>query len=140
MTRPKNRSGRAVVTTHLEPEIGREVERLAIERGVSRSAAVAALVGEALLAPIEHQHGALIEAAIDRAVGQRLARLEDLASRTARESYRARWLVATLTEFLGDRMPAAPSEAAQRRAHQLNSESHRKARSWLGEDGWADPS
>ena len=140
MSRPQRRGGRLVVTTHLEPEVGREVQRLAAERGLSLSATVAALVGEALLTPVEHQHGALIEAAMNRAVGQRLERLEDLTHRASRESYRSRWLVARLLALLGDRMPAEPSQGAEERASRLNSESHRKARSWLGEDGWAEPS
>jgi hypothetical protein len=140
VSRPKGRNGRAVVTTHLAPEIGREVERLALERGVSKSAVVAALVGEALLAPIEHQHGALIEGAIERAVGRHLERLEDLTHRASRESYRGRWLVARMLALLGDRIPPAPSQAAEERASLLNSESHRKARTWLGEAGWAEPS
>jgi hypothetical protein len=128
------------LTTHVPREIAASVRELAAARGLSVSAATGALIAEALRIDIEHQHGALIEAAIDRAVGQRLTRLEDLAYRGAVQGYRGRWLLARLLALLGDRMPAEPSEGAEQRASRLNSESHRKARSWLGEDGWAEPS
>lgn len=123
-----------MVTTHLDPDVGREVGRLAKERGLSMSATVAAVVGEALLTPMEHHHGALLEAAMDRAVGQRLARLEDLASRSAIHAYRGRWILARMLALLGDRMPSEPSQVAEERASRLNTESHRKARAWLGEE------
>lgn len=128
------------ITAHVPPEVAAGIKRLAGSRGLSVSAATAALLTEALRMNVEHQHGALIEAAIDRAVGQRLARLEDLAARSAIHAYRGRWLLARMAALLGDRMPAEPSQGAEARASRLNTESHRKARAWLGEDGWAEPS
>jgi len=128
------------LTTHVPREIAASVRELAAARGLSVSAATGALIAEALRINVEHQHGALIEAAIERAVGNRLARLEDLTHRASRESYRGRWLLARLLALLGDRLPAEPSQGAEERASRLNSESHRKARAWLGEDGWAEPS
>ena len=137
--RPRRPSRATVHTTvHLPPALLAEVDALA--NSGSRNAVLVALIREGLRAPIEHQHGALIEAAIDRAVGSRLARLEDLTHRASRESYRGRWLLAHLLALLGDRLPAEPSQSAEERASRLNSESHRKARTWLGEDGWAEPS
>jgi hypothetical protein len=130
----------AQITTHVPREIAAEVRELAASRGLSVSAATGALIAEALRINVEHQHGALIEAAIDRAVGQRLGRLEDLAARSAIHAYRGRWLLARTVALLGDRMAAQPSQGAEERASRLNTESHRKARAWLGEDEWAEPS
>ena len=72
----------------------------------------------------------------------RLERVDVMAYKAARESYRSRWLTAALLELLGDRMPAKPGQAAIERAPQLNTESYRKARASLGaaEDGWQEPS
>jgi Ribbon-helix-helix protein, copG family len=128
------------ITAHVPRDLAAQIHELAAARGLSVSAATAGLLAEALRMNVEHQHGALIEAAIDRAVGQRLARLEDLAARSAIHAYRGRWLLARTVALLGDRMAAQPSQGAEERASRLNTESHRKARAWLGEDGWAEPS
>jgi hypothetical protein len=86
-----------------------------------------------LLTPLEHQHLALIEATIERVLHARLERVDTMAYKAARESYRGRWLTVALVELLGVRMPANPGQAAVDRASQLNTESYRKARASLGE-------
>jgi hypothetical protein len=84
----------------------------------------------------------LIEATIERVLQARLERVDIMAYKAARESYRSRWPTATLIELLGDGMPATPGQAAVDRASMLNTESYRKARASLGEseDGWQAPS
>jgi hypothetical protein len=122
------------LTAHVPREVAAEVRDLAASRGLSVSAATGALLAEALRMNVEHQHGALIEAAIDRAVGHRLGRLEDLSARSAIQAYRGHWMLRRLMVLLGDRLTTEPSEAAQERVSRLNTESHRKARTWLGQD------
>ncbi len=113
MTRPQ-RGGRVVVTTHLGADVGREVERLAQAHGVSRSAAVAALVGEAVRTGVEHSHGALLEATVRQAIQQEVRRVADLAFRAALDSDETRRLViALLVRELG----AEPARAMRREAH-----------------------
>jgi hypothetical protein len=86
----------------------------------------------------------LIEATIERVLQARLERVDIMAYKAARESYRSRWPTATLIELLGDGMPATPGQAAVDRASMLNTltESYHKARASLGEseDGWQAPS
>jgi hypothetical protein len=100
------------------------------------------LLEEATRIDIEHQHSALIEAAIERVLHARLERVDLMAYKAARESFRSRWLLARLLALLGDRLPGEPSKPAEERASRLNTESYRKASASLGEpeDGWAEPS
>jgi len=118
--------------------VGRLIRQRAEASGISPSAAAARLLEEATRIDVEHQHGALIEATIERVLHTRLERLDDLAARSAIHAYRGRWIVARMLALLGDRMPAEPSQGAAERASRLNTESHRKARAWLGEDAWAE--
>jgi hypothetical protein len=138
----KKRSVREQLTTHVPRQVAVEIRRIAAERGISVSRAAAALLEESLRADVEHQHSALIEATIERVLHARLERVDMMAYKAARESYRSRWLVATLIELLGDRMPALAGQGAVDRASMLNTESYRKARASLGEseDGWQAPS
>jgi hypothetical protein len=75
------------ITAHVPREAGETIQRLAEERGVSVSACAAALLGEALRASVEHEHGALLEAVVERTIRQCLwahvERLNDLAARAA---------------------------------------------------------
>jgi hypothetical protein len=121
---------------------GRMIRQHAADAGVTPSAAAARLLEEACRMNVEHQHGALIEAAIERVLHAKLARLEDLAVRAAIQSYRGRWLTLTELALLGDHMPASASAAAAERASQLNTESYRSAQEWLTEsvNGWVEPS
>ncbi len=131
MTRRVNRkSDRFTVAVPIA--VGRLIRQQAESVGITPSAAAARLLEEATRIDVEHQHAALIEAAVGRALGQRLERMEDLVARSAIHAYRGRWLVAALLGLLGDRLAAEPSQAAQERASRLNTESHRKARTWLG--------
>jgi hypothetical protein len=86
------RSARVSVTVHLEREVGIEVKRLARERGISASACTAALVAEALRAPLEHEHASLFEGVLARVVNTHLGHLEELAFRAALRSDEARLL------------------------------------------------
>src|SRR5919199_1357496 len=80
----------------------RAVQRLAAEWGISPSAAASRLVQEALRADVEHQHSALIEAAVERAVRQAFERVGDLAFRAALDGDETRRLVlALLTNAAG---------------------------------------
>jgi hypothetical protein len=119
------------MTVHLPPALLAEVEALAV--GTSRNAVLVALIEEGLRTGIEHQHATLIEATIERVLHARLERVDMMAYKAARESYRSRWLTATLIELLGDRMPAKPGQPAVDRASMLNTESYRKSRASLGE-------
>src|SRR5215204_69253 len=78
---------RKQLTTHVSPDLAEEVGRLATAQGVSVSAVVEVLLGEALRSGLEHQHGALLEAGVERtireALWQHLERLSDLAARAA---------------------------------------------------------
>jgi hypothetical protein len=121
------------ITAHVAPEVAAGIKELAASRGLSVSAAASALLAEALRMNVEHQHGALIEAAVERAIGHRMARLEDLAARAAIHAYRGRWMLTRQMVMQADGWKTEPSEAAQERISRLNTESHRKAREWLGE-------
>jgi L-rhamnose isomerase len=138
----KRRRATEQLTAHVPREVAAEIRDIAAARGLSVSAATGALLAEALRQNVEHQHGALIEATIERVLHARLERVDIMAYKAARESYRSRWLTAALLELLGDRMPAKPGQAAIDRASLLNTESYRKARASLGEseDGWQAPS
>jgi hypothetical protein len=120
--------------------VGRLIRQRAEASGITPSAAAARLLEEATRIDVEHQHSALIEATIERILHTKLERLDDLAARSAIQAYRGHWMLRRLMVLLGDRLPTEPSQAAQERISRLNTESHRKARTWLGEDGWAEPS
>lgn len=124
----KRRRATEQLTAHVPREIAAEIREIAGSRGMSVSAATGALLVEALRINVEHQHGALIEATIERVLHARLERVDMMAYKAARESYRGRWLTAALLELLGDRMPAKPTQAAIDRASMLNTESFRKWR------------
>jgi hypothetical protein len=139
--RPRN----VTLTTHVPNDVAREIQRLAGERGISVSACVAALLSEALRAPMDHQHASLSEATIERVLNTRLERIDTHAYKAARESYRSRWLTVALLELLGEHLPAKPDDAAIERASQLNTESYRdwrkkKRAAGEAEDGWQAPS
>ena len=88
MTAARTRGSTYVtITTHVPRQAGQEIRRLAADRGVSVSACAAALLAEALRASVEHEHGALLEAVVERTIRQCLwahvERLGDLAARAA---------------------------------------------------------
>jgi hypothetical protein len=138
----KRRRATEQLTAHVPRGLAAEIRDIAASRGVLVSAAVGVLLAEALRINVEHQHGSLIEATIERVLHARLERVDIMAYKAARESYRSSWLTVALLELLGERMPVKPGQAALDRASQLNTESYRKARASLGEaeDGWAAPS
>jgi AcrR family transcriptional regulator len=105
---------RARFTVRLPVGEVRAVQRLAAEWGISPSAAASRLVQEALRADVEHQHSALIEAAVERVVRQALERVGDLAFRAALDRDETRRLVvALLFSVLG----SEPAKALRREAH-----------------------
>jgi hypothetical protein len=77
------RSTRLTFTVHVSRDVGLEIQRLAQERNISLSACAAALLAESLRGPLDHQHAALVEAAIERSVARSLERLGDLSVRAA---------------------------------------------------------
>jgi hypothetical protein len=77
------RSTRLTFTVHVSRDVGLEIQRLAQERKISLSACAAALLAESLRGPLDHQHAALVEAAIERSVARSLERLGDLSVRAA---------------------------------------------------------
>ena len=88
MTRARGRrSTRLTFTVHVSRDVGLEVQRLAEERHISVSACAAALIAEALRDPLEHEHGTLLEAVVERTIRHCLwthvERLGDLAARAA---------------------------------------------------------
>ena len=70
MTRQRNRTQ---LTTHVSPQLASEVIQLAASRGVSVSATVEVLLAEALRSDVEHNHAALLEAAVERTIRSSLA-------------------------------------------------------------------
>jgi len=89
MTRRVNRkSDRFTVAVPIA--VGRLIRQQAESVGITPSAAAARLLEEATRIDVEHQHAALIEAAVGRALGQRLERMEDLVARSAIHAYRGR--------------------------------------------------
>ena len=97
MTRQRNRTQ---LTTHVSPELASEVIQLAASRGVSVSATVEVLLAEALRSDVEHNHAALLEAAVERTIratlSRHLNRLGELSFRAALDSDETRRLVLTL--------------------------------------------
>ncbi len=87
------RSTMEVVTTHVPAVVRAELDQLAGARGLTRSAAAAALLTEALRIDVEHKHGALIEAAVQAAIRHELGRIGELAARTALDADDTRRLV-----------------------------------------------
>jgi len=81
------RSTRLAFTVHVPRDVGLEVQSLARERNISVSACAAALIAEAMRGPLEHQHGALLEAVVEQTIQRclwaHLERLSDLAARAA---------------------------------------------------------
>jgi len=122
--------------------VGRLIRQQAEASAITPSAAAAHLLEEATRMDVEHQHSALIEATIERVLHARLERVDIMAYKAARESFRSRWILARLLALLGDRMPAEPTKPAEERASRLNTESYRKASASLGqpEDAWQEPS
>ena len=132
---PTRKSDRFTVAVPIA--VGRLIRQRAAAAGITPSAAAARLLEEATRIDVEHQHGALIEATIERVLHTRLGRLDDLAARSAIQAYRGHWMLRRLMVLLADRLVSEPSQAAQERISRLNTESHRKARAWLGEEVWA---
>src|SRR3954447_8614424 len=91
---------RTQLTTHVSPQLAAEVVQLAASRGVSVSAVVEVLLAEALRSDVEHNHAALLEAAVERtirsALSEHLHRLGELSFRAALDSDETRRLVLTL--------------------------------------------
>src|SRR5689334_10258823 len=85
--------------------VGRLIRQRAEASSISPSAAAARLLEEATRIDVEHQHGALIEATIERVLHTRLDRVDDLAYRGAVQAYRSRWLLVHLLALLGDKLP-----------------------------------
>ena len=106
------------ITTHVPREAAQEIQRLAAARDLSVSACAAALLMEALRIDLEHEHGALLQATVERTVRQCLSahieRLGDLAFRAALDSDETRRLVvALLFKALG----SEPTKVLRREAH-----------------------
>lgn len=87
MSRPRDH---AKLTVHVSTAFKTEIATLARSRGLTESALCLALLQEALRYEIEHEHGALIQAAVERAVHQaitaQLGRVGELAFRGALHS------------------------------------------------------
>ncbi len=111
-------STHVTITTHVPRDAGQEIQRLAAERGVSVSACAAVLLAEALRASVEHQHGALLEAVVERTIRQSLAgnleRLGDLAVRAALYGDEARRLT---LQVLADAVGVDRARAVRREVH-----------------------
>src|SRR5918912_3066926 len=94
------RRTRAKLTVHVSVDLKAELRAVAEEYGVSESAACLALIEEGLRARVEHRHGALLEAAVERTIRTTLAnhleRLGDFAFRAALDSDETRRLVIAL--------------------------------------------
>jgi len=124
MTRSKKPlAGAVVITAHLPRDVGLEVQRLAKQDSISVSACAARLLEEALRIDVEHRHEALLEAAVERAIGRQLGRIADMSFRSALTSDEARRLV--LHMLIG-----AEGEAA---ARAIRSEAHSAAWQRLSE-------
>ena len=112
------RSALVSVTTHLPPAIADELRQAAAARGLSLSAAAAVLLAEALRADVEHKHGALLEAAVERtireAMGRHLERIGELAFRGALHSDELRRQMRPLLAHLFDQETA---RTIRREAH-----------------------
>jgi len=117
------RRTRAQLTTHVSAELAAGIGRLASSRGASVSAMVEALLAEALRAGVEHQHAALLEVAVERAIARTVDRVSDLAFRAVLDSDETRRLVMALL------INAAGTE----RARALRREAHSAAWQRLGE-------
>jgi hypothetical protein len=101
MTAARRRgSAYLTITTHVPREAAREIQRLATDCHLSVSACAAALLVEGLRVGVEHEHGALLEATVERTIRQclsaHLERLGDLAFRAALDSDETRRLVIAL--------------------------------------------
>jgi hypothetical protein len=123
------RRTRAQLTTHVSAELAAEIGRLAASQGASVSAMVEVLLAEALRADVEHQHAALLETAVQRAVSRAMDRIADLAFRAALDSDETRRLVMALL------INAAGTE----RARALRREAHSAAWQRLREPVPAPP-
>jgi hypothetical protein len=108
------RSTRLAFTVHVPRDVGLEIQRLAEERNISLSACAAALLSEALRGPLEHQHAALVEAAIERSIARSLERLGDLAVRAALYGDEARRLS---LQVLADAVGVDRARAVRREVH-----------------------
>lgn len=64
---------RAKLTVHVSVDLKAELHAVAEEYGVSESAACLALIEEGLRRRVEHRHGALLEAAVERTIPTTLA-------------------------------------------------------------------
>jgi hypothetical protein len=100
------RRPRTQLTTHVSPELATEVGQIASSRGVSISAVVEVLLQEALRAQVEHEHGALLEAVVERTIrlslADHLGRLGDLGVRATLYGDEARRLIfAVLVREIG---------------------------------------
>ena len=119
MTAARRRpSAYITITTHVPREVGQEIQRLAADRDLSVSACAAALLLEALRVGVEHEHGALLEATVERTLRQCLSahveRLGDLAFRAALDSDETRRLVVAL---LFNAVGTEQAKALRREAH-----------------------
>ncbi len=80
------------MTIHLDPALAAEIRRRVSATGLSLSSVTNLLLGEALRAGVEHEHGALIEQVISRTLEQRLWRVEALVRRVAVDTAQAKKL------------------------------------------------
>jgi hypothetical protein len=128
------RPGWGRYTVRVPPEIADLVQRRAADHSITPSAAAAALLCEAAQVQVEHQHGALIEAAVQSAIRRELDRLGELAARAALDSDETRRLV----------LHQVVKAEGVERARQIRREAHSAAWQRLGEpmptppDGRAD--
>jgi hypothetical protein len=115
MTRPRDH---AKLTVHVSVAFKSEIAGLAQRRGLTESALCLALLEEALRAETEHQHGALIQAAVERAIREglstHLGRIGELAFRGALHSDELRrQMRPVLAQLLGQET----ARAVRRDAH-----------------------
>jgi hypothetical protein len=82
-TRPGPARSSARYTVRVPRAVGRVIDQRAAEWGVTPSSAASRLLDEAIRINLEHQHGALIEAVIERSIAGSLERLGDLSVRAA---------------------------------------------------------
>jgi hypothetical protein len=112
------RPARTKLTTHVSPELAEDVQRLAGVYGTTMSATVEVLLAEALRARTEHQHAALLQAAVEQTIREtltsHLGRIGDLAFRGALHSDELRrQMRPVLAQLLGQET----ARAVRRDAH-----------------------
>jgi hypothetical protein len=100
--RRRNRPLKVHKTVHLDVGMLNELVRRAEADNLSFSAVINVLLEEALRAGVEHEHGAILQQVVVRALDQRLWRVEALIRRTAVDAAQAKKLAyAAFTQATG---------------------------------------